>query len=219
MDSMQTDPANVHLVLVFKAPQRAKSRLRKQLRDATNELATHLLHCGLEDLRRWTGPVTVAATSSEDARWLADTGCWPDTPLVQGPGNLGERLLQVDLELRGKGAERVIIIGSDCPGMDNAYLTNAARQLSHQDYVLGKALDGGVSLMGARRPWPPLADLPWSTPDLGTALAQRCRLKAMLPTLRDVDDVDDLTPLARELASEHRPARVALRDWLKTWPN
>lgn len=217
MDSMEINPANVHLVLVFKAPPRAKSRLRKQLGAATNELATQLLHCALEDLRQWPGPVTLAATDDEDARWLADNDYFPDTPLVQGTGNLGERLIQIDLQMRNKGAEHVIIIGSDCPAMDNAYLTNAARQLSRQDYVLGQALDGGVSLMGARRPWPPLADLPWSTPELGDALAQRCRLKTMLPALRDVDHVNDLVPLTSELASDTRAARVALRNWLGTW--
>lgn len=217
MDSIQPAARDTHLVLVFKAPQRAKSRLRKQLGRSADELATQLLCCALDDLRRWSGPVTLAATSSEDARWLAERGCWPNAPLIQRSGNLGERIAQLDLELRRTGAERIIFIGSDCPAMDHEYLVKAAEQLNQQDFVLGEAVDGGVSLMGARRAWPSLADLPWSTGQLGTALARRCGIELTLPPLRDVDDIDDLGPLFTELATDNRPTRVTLKHWLATW--
>lgn len=215
MDSNQPTP-NAHLVLVFKAPQRAKSRLRKQLGSETDELATQLLLCALEDLRHWPGPATLAATSAEDADWLAAQKYWPDAPLIQGTGNLGERIANLDLKLRDQGAERLIFIGSDCPAVDHDYLVKAAEQLDSHDFVLGKALDGGVSLMGARCPWPALADLPWSTRHLGKALARRCNTELRLPPLRDVDDVEDLAPLLSELNTDNRPTRVALKHWLET---
>lgn len=216
MDSNQPTPTD-HLVLVFKAPERAKSRLRRQLGSSTVQLANQLLQCALDDLRHWPGPVTLAATSEADAVWLANSGGWPDAALLQPAGNLGERIVQLDLELRQQGADRIIFIGSDCPAMDHGYLAKAAEQLSQQNFVLGAAMDGGVSLMGARCPWPALADLPWSTPQLGAALARRCGTQLMLPSLRDVDDIDDLAPLLNELLADNRPTRIELKHWLETW--
>ena len=216
-DASRASLSTNHLVLMFKAPQRAKSRLRNRLGQSTDELAKRLFQCALEDLGRWPGPVALAATDTEDAAWLSEQSLWPERALLQGPGNLGERLAQVDLALRRQGAERVIFIGSDCPAMDGDYLRQAAAQLDHEDFVLGKALDGGVSLMGARRPWPLLADLPWSSHRLGTALAERCNTSLLLPALRDVDDVEDLAPLLAELASDDRPSRIELRHWLTAW--
>lgn len=213
---MQSQDSPAHLVLVFKAPQRAKSRLRQKMRRA-DELASLLLDCALEDLRGWPGPVTLAATAEVDAHWLAQDGRWPGAVLVQHPGNLGERLIHIDLELRRQGHERVLIIGSDCPAMNPAYLTAAVTELDRQAYVLGGAQDGGVSLMGAARPWPALADLPWSTDRLGDELAKRCGLDSMLPLLRDVDEIADLAHLAAELSADTRPTRVALQRWLNTW--
>jgi glycosyltransferase A (GT-A) superfamily protein (DUF2064 family) len=213
---MQSQNNLPHLVLVFKAPQRAKSRLRQKLRRA-DELASLLLDCALEDLCAWHGPATVAATADEDARWLAEDGRWSGAVFTQHPGNLGERLTHIDLELRRQGVQQVLIIGSDCPAMNQDYLVAATTKLDRQAYVLGGAKDGGVSLMGAAQPWPVLADLPWSTDKLGAELAKRCELDSMLPLLRDVDEVTDLTHLAAELSADTRPTRVALKQWLNAW--
>jgi glycosyltransferase A (GT-A) superfamily protein (DUF2064 family) len=213
---MQSQNNLPHLVLVFKAPQRAKSRLRQKLKRA-DELASLLLDCALEDLRGWHGPVTVAATADEDAHWLARDGRWSGDVVIQHSGNLGERLIHVDLALRRQGHKQVLIIGSDCPAMNQDYLATATTELDRHAYVLGGAQDGGVSLMGAAQPWPALADLPWSTDQLGAELAKRCELRNMLPLLRDVDEVADLTHLAAELSTDTRPTRVALKQWLNSW--
>ena len=109
-------------------------------------------------------------------------------------------------------------MGSDAPTLDCAYFARARRQIDHAEVVLGPAEDGGVTLMAARRPWPTLADLPWSSDALGEALDRRCRARglkvAKLTTQYDVDEAGQLPRLYRDLARDARPARRALRAWL-----
>ena len=66
----------------------------------------------------------------------------------QSEGDLGERMYRalVDGLLR---FERVILVGSDCPGITVEYLAQAVKALDEADVVLGPALDGGYVLVGA----------------------------------------------------------------------
>lgn len=95
-------------------------------------------------------------------------------------------------------AQQVLLVGSDCPGMDRDYLMQAAAALNSHDLVLGPALDGGYVLIGCRCRLPPtlFQDMPWGT----SAVLEltRCRaadrgLKvAELRGLRDIDRPEDL---------------------------
>ena len=91
------------------------------------------------------------------------------------------------------------------------------------DTVLLNASDGGVVLMASNRPWPDLSQLPWSTGQLGSALAHCCRAAGHTVVrageLFDIDHQDDLRRLDAFLASETRPARLALRDTLQRLGN
>ena len=102
--------------------------------------------------------------------------------------------------------------------MSMSYLQSAAAALERQPYVLGGASDGGVCLMGAAQAWPPIDDLPWSTNQLGQAISERCGVPLLLPPLRDVDELTDLTGLATELSTDARQTRIALREWLMGRP-
>src|SRR5690606_15127062 len=139
--------------------------------------------------------------------------------VLQGEGNLGARIAHVSGVLRERGFARQIFIGIDCPKLDETYLRSAADALDRHDVVLGPAADGGVVLMGSRRPGPPLEPLPWSTQRLGAALEAACRsVGASIATLEprpDIDTFDDLEPVGRALADDPRPARQALREWLE----
>lgn len=181
-------------------------------------LAQHLLASALEDAASWPGPVVLAPASAADRDWAAGLLGSDTRVLPQEDGNLGERLNRVDRALRAAGDTRLIYIGSDAPLHDFAFYARARIALDHADVVLGPAEDGGVTLMGARVPWPGIADLPWSTPDLGTALGLRCRAHGMkvqaLTAQYDVDEADALPRLYRDLARDPRPARTALRQWL-----
>lgn len=206
------------LVVLFKAPDRSKRRLAADLGAEAAVAAAHLLDCVLEDARAWPGQVVLAAAAETDARWLTRLESPPGEVVVQQGGSLGERLNHIDALLRSRGLERLIYVGADCPAMNDNYLARADAAFDDADAILGPALDGGVVLMGARRPWPALGDLAWSTPSLCEDLSERLAWNrwtiARLGTLADVDSVADLEALRETLKEDTRPARVALSAWL-----
>jgi len=206
------------LVLMLKAPQRSKRRLVPVLGDAAaTETARRLAACALEDLAAWPGPTWLAHAVHGDVDGLGDAAA-AHALVPQGEGNLGARIARVEAALRGQGLAYQIFVGIDCPELDGAYLARAAAALDEHDVVLGPAADGGVVLMGTRRPWPPLEPLPWSTHRLGAELAAACRRAgasvAALETKADIDTVEDLARLRRALSEDPRPARRALCRWL-----
>jgi uncharacterized protein len=203
------------VVLMMKSAARSKRRLADEIgAQRATQAAQCLLGCASEDLMAWAGTKCVAPSLAEE-RIEAPTA---DVLVVQRGGNLGERIAHVNAELVRQGIERQIFIGSDCPSLNVAYLERAAAALTGHAVVLGPAADGGVVLMGVRGRWPPLAALPWSTGTLfealRTACAQAGASAATLPSLRDVDTLDDLVALRTRLADDSRPARRALVDWL-----
>jgi hypothetical protein len=181
-------------------------------------LGERLLATAIEDADSWPGPVALAHASPDDRSWAAGLLERPATIVAQGEGNLGARLGRVDAALRAAGHARLIYIGSDAPLLDYTYFARARLALAHADVVLGPAEDGGVTLMGARVPWPDLTDLPWSTGALGDSLDRRCRARGLsvreLDPQYDVDEIEILPRLFRDLARDPRPARCALRQWL-----
>ena len=135
--------------------------------------------------------------------------------LLQEGACLGERL---DNALAGRlrhGYERVVIMNSDGPTLPAAYLERAFEALCDgADVTLGPSSDGGYYLIGVKQPVPRLLrEVRMSTP---TVLADTLALAAqeglrveLLPAWYDVDEADDLTRLACELAEA--PAEVAPR--------
>lgn len=115
---------------------------------------------------------------------------------AQPAGTLGSRLIAACRHHFHAGAHRVILIGSDCPGIDAPLLSRAFDSLEQNDLVLGPAQDGGYYLIGLQRPEPRLfRGVRWSTDSvLAQTLLRAGRLglrSAILPTLRDVDTTDD----------------------------
>jgi len=113
----------------------------------------------------------------------------------QPPGDLGARMLAVvaDIIARDRAA---LVVGTDCPVLDAAYLQRAARALDHADVVLGPVEDGGYVLIGMRAPHAILFDaIPWSTSGVYEQTLKRvaaARLRHIaLETLWDVDTETD----------------------------
>ncbi|WP_262892577.1 TIGR04282 family arsenosugar biosynthesis glycosyltransferase [Hymenobacter qilianensis] len=95
------------------------------------------------------------------------------------------------------GATSVVIIGTDCPGLTTALLSQAFERLATHDVVVGPAADGGYYLLGMNTLHPALfQQKAWSTASvLHDTLADAARLGlqvARLPTMHDVDTADDL---------------------------
>ena len=109
----------------------------------------------------------------------------------------------------GRGAERVVLLGSDSPNLPKEFVSQAFQMLaSHKVVVLGPADDGGYYLIGlALAPVPPIFEgIAWSTPtvwDQTVAILRANEIPfACLPTWYDVDRLADLRRLACDLQKE-----------------
>lgn len=120
----------------------------------------------------------------------------------QREGGLGERIREALSCALREGAERAIVIGSDCPSLDGAALAEAFCVLGAFPAVVGPADDGGYYLLGmqadaARVALEPVTrDIPWGTSDVfratGAAFASAGVHAALLDPRRDVDTEADL---------------------------
>ncbi len=124
----------------------------------------------------------------------------PAIPKVPQPdGDLGIRMLHAISAMFGEvvSAKRVVLIGTDCPLIDEDYIRAAFEALNDHDVVLGPAEDGGYGLIGVNAPHPALfANINWGTDSVA---AETCRVLnqlrldyALLPLIWDVDRPEDL---------------------------
>ncbi|PZV09078.1 MAG: hypothetical protein DCF22_19105 [Leptolyngbya sp.] len=135
---------------------------------------------------------------------------WLGTDLmytVQGEGDLGDRMARSFQSAFNSGVQRAIIIGTDCPDLDESLLEQAFCKLQQQDLVLGPASDGGYYLIGLRRWIPQLfVNIEWSTASVlerTLAIAAELNLSvALLPILSDVDYPADLEIWERVAAAQ-----------------
>jgi hypothetical protein len=178
-----------------------------------------LLGCALEDGLAWPGGLVLSPADAADASWAGSLLPRAMQVVAQPGGNLGERLNAVDHALRQAGHTALTYVGSDAPGLGSRDYAAAAAALDGSDAVFSPALDGGVTLMAARRAWPPLAGLPWSSAALYRELRAVCDgagwLTQEIAAHRDIDVAADLPPLCADLARDERPARQALYRWLR----
>ena len=92
---------------------------------------------------------------------------------------------------------RVLVIGTDCPLLNSAYIAAAAKVLDDHEAVLGPAEDGGYVLVGATRPLP-LSGVRWSTPHtLADTTAGFARAGIRAATTSPLWDVDEPADVAR----------------------
>jgi rSAM/selenodomain-associated transferase 1 len=113
--------------------------------------------------------------------------------------NLGERMLHAFTSAFERGAEHVLLIGTDCPSIDRAIIEAAFDTLARPgvDVFLRAAEDGGYTLIGLKAPHAGLfEDIAWSTPDVlnaTLAAAGRLGLRVLVEGPdHDIDTADDL---------------------------
>jgi rSAM/selenodomain-associated transferase 1 len=134
--------------------------------------------------------------------WLRDD--WIAAP--QGTGDLGERLQRAFAESFAYGAERVVIVGSDCPEVKSGDVRTAWKELKSHELVIGPAIDGGYWLIGLRAPQPELfRAIAWSSNQvLAQTLAQAKLIGLSVQLLRilsDIDTEEDWNAYVRERGS------------------
>lgn len=148
--------------------------------------------------RRWRTLLALAPDAAPAARlpgWLARL--FPEHGR-QGRGDLGQRLARCTARHPG----RVVVVGSDIPGITVADIAAAFRALGRADAVFGPAEDGGFWLAGLapRRPARPFGAVRWQSEHaLADTLANFAgRRIALLRTLRDIDTAEDLRALRQD---------------------
>ncbi|QDU88593.1 2-phospho-L-lactate guanylyltransferase [Pirellulimonas nuda] len=137
----------------------------------------------------------------------------------QSAGDLGERLEDFFDRSFAAGYQRVVVLGADSPNLELRLVVEAFAELRQRDLVLGPARDGGYYLVGARGGTPPIfRGMPWGQDALFQATLNRLASAgwgadrfAVLPSWYDVDEMDDLRELSRDLRGASQPSLVRLR--------
>jgi rSAM/selenodomain-associated transferase 1 len=185
---------NDPVIIFLKTPRPGlvKTRLARSLGDqAACAAYRQLVDTLLENLKAVEGVQLRYApddAQAEIAPWLRPG--WTSAP--QGDGDLGNRLVAAFAHAFARGAERVLILGSDCPSVTPGDLAAGFEMLHRLDVVLGPAEDGGYWLIGLRELRPELfVDMPWSTSRVLPLTLERARNRALsVGQLRELADVD-----------------------------
>lgn len=190
----------------FPEPGRTKTRLIPAL-GADRAAAVHrrLIVCTLNVVSQWAEAhdcdIEVRYTGGDESQFLAQFGVQPRYA-PQSEGSLGQRMNSAVEAVFSDGAKRIVIIGTDCPGLEASHLTHAFEQLTDRDVVIGPATDGGYYLLGMRRHLPRLFDdIAWGTETVFRQTLERAaearNTVGLLPMLSDVDYAEDLIQCRR----------------------
>ena len=131
-------------------------------------------------------------TSQDMHRWL---GYIPKLSFQQA-GDLGQRMRCALFDALNDGCKRVILLGTDIPGLNAGILEQAFAALLKHDIVLGPSTDGGYWLVGLKRPIDLFQNIPWSTSRVLEQTLEQARhmglTVCLLEFLSDVDTPEDL---------------------------
>lgn len=202
-------------ILIFAkapVPGRVKTRLITALGAVgAAQLARRMLEHTLgQALDAGIGPVELCASPA-----MSDPD-WAGYPLPhgvetsdQGEGDLGERMARASQRALARD-ERVLLIGTDCPGLSALHLREAAAALESHEAAIYRALDGGYSLLGLRAFHPSLfAAIPWSTSSVAELTLARLQALAWRiwvgDALADIDEPADLVYLPAHLHPDAHP--------------
>jgi len=201
------------LVIFANAPEkgRVKSRIAADLGPdvaltAYKTLAEHTVAAASHvDWCRKTIAYAPNGTGDAMRSWFGDLFDYR----AQGDGDLGRRMLASLERAFSDGADRVVLIGVDCPGVTDAIITESFARLDAAEAVIGPSFDGGYYLIGMKKPIKELfTDIPFGTGDtLQKTLmsARRASIRvSLLEWKRDVNTGDAWRGVAKTL-TENKP--------------
>lgn len=125
---------------------------------------------------------------------------------AQSGNDLGQRMQHAFDTLFAMGYERVLIIGSDCPGITTTLLEQSFQTLRTNNAVIGPSYDGGYYLLGLTQPVPGIFEgKQWSTSTVYAEtlkdLERNNTTYQVLPILRDIDTKEDFDAFRESLPS------------------
>ena len=202
-ETSKQHPQKQHLIIFTRYPEPGKTKTR---------LIPALGSLGAANLQRQMTEYTIfevkklqkAIAISLEVRFAGGNSQvmqdWLGSDLVyqsQGDGDLGSRMMRSLFSSFESGAENVVIIGTDCPGVNAQILATAFEHLHTFELVLGPAIDGGYYLIGLRFPVAELfTNIDWGTAEVFQQtidIANKLNLSHVyLPPLADVDRPEDL---------------------------
>ena len=188
--------SDLRLILFTRVPESGKVKTRLAA-DAGNEKALRVHEYLLE---KTIHSIRVSGFESEVHCPELPEGNIPgnlEFPQLQVEGDLGQKMARAFQNAFSKGADRVLLIGSECPDLTGEILQKAGTHLIESDLVLGPTKDGGYYLIGMKRFQPALFEnIPWSTSEvfnLTFKAASALKLNvSLLPVLEDIDTIQDL---------------------------
>lgn len=164
--------------------------------------------------------VCVFFTPDTAADELAQWGDATLARLPQGPGDLGTRMCSAVKHLLDvRSYDAAVLVGTDIPWLTADRVREAVGTLTAGGgVVLGPAADGGYYLIGMTRTHEGLFEqIAWGT---GSVLAdtlraaERCGVDArLIQSAYDVDTIDDVRRLERDLAVAPADACPHMRRW------
>jgi hypothetical protein len=200
-DERKISIASLTLAVMLKVPGaiEVKSRLAKSigveqaLKAYRLIVETFLAQLPVESLREIY--YTPVQAGREIKGWLG--GHY--TYYHQSEGDLGNRLAAACEESIGRGAEAAVLMGGDCPYIDQSVIEEAAEGLNKKDVVIGPTLDGGYYLIACKQSIPDLfKGIKWSTDSVFLDTLERIKtLGLSVFILNPLEDVDDLASWQR----------------------
>jgi rSAM/selenodomain-associated transferase 1 len=211
------------LIIFIKTPQPflVKTRLQPQI---SGEESALLYTAFLGDINRRFNAVeqfdcwysVVPENYDEDLiKWFIN----PDYLLFQSGHDLGERMLNSFESLFNHGYKKIALIGSDIPTLPLGYVHAAFDHLKDRDCVIGPSLDGGYYLLALRSLQSVLFEgIEWSKQTVFSSTVNRFNNSNLsyevLPELQDIDSINELTDLYRQLKTADQDSIDFPRD---TW--
>ena len=191
------------LIVFTKNPVKGevKTRLAKTVgEEKALEIFRELLHIAYVNTKSLPCDKYLYLSGSLDEN-LFDPGFFQK---IQEGINLGERMLNALSEILDTGYERVILVGTDCPGLTRVIIKDAFNKLNDNDIVLGPAEDGGYYLVGLKEPIEYLfKDMRWGHQNVLSDTLKRIKENKhsyeLVAKLIDIDDAGDLEKAKKEM--------------------
>ena len=184
------------LIIFVKNP--VKGKVKTRIAQTAGEDTAYSIYLSLLEHTRYTTLQVNADRLLFYSDALQRNDAWPEKQFrkyLQEGHTLGERMCNA-FETAFSHYRRVVIIGSDCPGLSSTLIEQAFEQLREAPMVLGPARDGGYYLLGLQAHTPSLfEDIAWSTPSvLEQTMEKAAQIglnPVLLPICADIDTEED----------------------------
>jgi uncharacterized protein len=177
---------------------RVKTRLISALGErGAMLLYRRLVEYTLDQSRNFEGSIEIRFTGGnlkQMKSWLGEQFYYRE----QKGMSLGERLTGAVAEAFSEEFKKVVVIGTDCPGLKIDHIDEAFRLLDGSELVIGPAVDGGYYLIGFSNYYPELFhDISWGSSEVYRQTIKAAnRLNLKIAVLEKLDDIDRPADLA-----------------------